>query len=244
MFLIWRDDAKLKHLAVLVRPVSPCLFWTPCGRSVSTSLSHQRRETRRRWWFLFLIFNLLRVCWRVCVSTLCSFEATPLQVCGRLGYLKPWKDKKTRRKQNCCLHICHPPVTSLSSFLRMVVLPRARSSSPPAAQNQREVLRCCRWNAAVFVSVLRFVVLLPVFSFRLRCPVLTDYELYKATRGCSSIDPGSGDQKCRLCRGVMKRFSVLWQQTDALCFNVLTQVTQWRLIGWIWLAGGFACLTL
>lgn len=111
--------------------------------------------------------------------------------------------KKSRRKQHWCLHICHPPVTTLSSFLQMVVLPRARSSSRPAAQNQREVLRCCRWNAAVFVSVLRCVVLVPVFSFRLRCPVLTDYELYKATRGCSSIDPGSDDQKCRFCRGVI-----------------------------------------
>lgn len=120
--------------------------------------------------FLFKFLNLLSVCCRACFE----FEATPLQVCGGLSYLKPWKDRKK-------------PETLLSQVLTSFL--RTCFTSCSLLALQREVLRegCCRWNAAVCVSLLQFDVLVQGSGV----PFVTwDDELFAATRGCTSIDPG------------------------------------------------------
>lgn len=140
-------------------------------------LSHQRREKQENDGddvFIFYYFLIYWMCVEECVSPP-FLLATPLHVCGGLGYLKPWKERKKKnwrpRTPGCTWDLCisvnwNPPVTTLTSFLQiqwLVFTSCSLLASRPAAQNQCEVLRGRRrWNAAVFLSFLWFVVLLTV----------------------------------------------------------------------------------
>lgn len=136
--------------------------------------------------FLFKFLNLLSVCCRACFE----FEATPLQVCGGLSYLKPWKDRKK-------------PETLLSqvltSFLRTCFTSCSLLGSRAAAWgSERRMLsvKCC---------CLCFSPSVWCFSSRLRCPVC--YMRRRVVRSHARM------HQYWSWFGLTAAISVLWRQT-------------------------------
>lgn len=170
------DIWHLTFLFCPLLPVSSCVDF-----SDFLSASRARAKPRRRWWifFFFSFLNLLGVCcWRVCVSIFLSFEATPLQVCGRLGYLKSLeRHKKEKRQKQRTVDTCKPSRHSSRWSFYLVHAPRARSSCLRIGARFWDVVgeMLLFFFFFLFFCFLQFC----CFSSRLRCPVMSDYELYK-----------------------------------------------------------------
>lgn len=149
-------------------------------------LSHQRREKQENDGddvFIFYYFLIYWMCVEECVSPP-FLLATPLHVCGGLGYLKPWKERKKKELKAedpgvhvGFVHICKLkpsrhnfnviPPDSVTCFY-LVLAPRLspRRSESVWGFERTSSVKCCCFSFFSLVCCFTYCV-----SLRLRCPV-------------------------------------------------------------------------